>query len=99
MNQFLYSYKFNHFNNVETIWDHVREAIYTAQRWYIPTLPARIINQPKWFTPFIRHKITCLHTLRRRFSVHPAQQLKQKNFNTEFELQQTMAQAKLDYES
>ena len=39
MNQFLHSYKFDHFlnsNNVETIWDHVREAIYTAQRRFIP---------------------------------------------------------------
>ena len=70
MNQFFHSYNFDqclHSDNVEFIWDQLKRAIYSAQSLCIPFLPVRSINQPKWFTPTVRHKVKCLHTLKEDF--------------------------------
>ena len=102
MNHFLHSYNFNHCLNsddTEFIWAQLKSAIHTALNLFVPILPAKSTNQPKWFTPTIRHKVKCLRTLKRRFSIHPTGQTKQKIDNIESELQQSMAQAKSDYES
>ena len=64
MNWFLYFYNFD--QRLNSIWDQLKETIYIAQRCYIPTIPVRTINQPKWFTPSNRLKIKCLRTLRKR---------------------------------
>ena len=79
--------------------DQLKRAIYSAQSLCIPVLPVRSINQPKWFTPTVRHKVKCLCTLKRRLSVHSTEQIKQKIANLESKLQQSMVQAKSDYES
>ena len=102
MNQFFHSYNFDqclHSDNVEFIWDQLKRAIYSARSLCIPFLPVRSINQPKWFTPTVRHKVKYLRTLKRRLSVHSTEQIKQKIANLESELQQSMAQVESDYES
>jgi len=58
MNQYFYSYNFAQcFNSVDTefIWDQLKTAIYNALDWYDPPIPIKTANQPKWFTPPIRH--------------------------------------------
>jgi len=60
MNQYFYSYNFTHcFNSVDTefIWDQLKTAIYNALNQYVPSIPIKTTNQPKWFTPPIRHEV------------------------------------------
>ena len=102
MNQYFYHYNFNQcFNSVDTefIWDQLKTAIYNALNRYVPTVPITTVNQPKWFTPSIRHKVKCLRTLKRRFAAHPTEKAKQKIKSMESELQHLTAQAKTEYES
>ena len=66
---------------------------------YIPKIPNKIANQPKWFNSHIRHKINCLRTLKRKSLKHPSETNKLKVKHLEDELQQIITAAKLDYES
>ena len=102
MNHFLHLYNFNHCLNsddAEFIWDQLKSTIHIALNLFVPILPAKTTNQPKWFTPTIRHKLNAFVHLKEDFLyVHPTGQTKQKIDNIESQLQQSMAQAKVDYE-
>ena len=89
MNQYFYSYNFNQcYNSVDTefIWDQLKTTIYNALNWYVPTVSIKTANQLIWFTPPIRHKVKCLCTLKRRFTVCPIEKTKHKINNLESEL-------------
>ena len=102
MNQYLYSYNFSYIFNsrdIEFIWEQLKVAIFNAINMFVPKVPNRNANQPRWFTPIIRHKVKCLHTLRRRYEKHPMQLNKSKVNKTAIELQLAMTEAKSDYKS
>ena len=65
---------------------------------FVPKVPIKNINQPRWFTPFIRHKIKCLRTQKRKYE-NPTELNKSKVDKIASELQSVMAEAKSDYES
>ena len=66
---------------------------------FVPKVPTRNANQPRWFTPIIRHKVKCFHTLRKRYEKYPTELNKSKVDKTAIELQVAMTKAKSDYES
>ena len=57
MNQYLYSYNFSQIFNsrdVEFIWEQLKAATHNATNIFVPEVPIKNINQPRWFAPFIR---------------------------------------------
>ena len=53
-------------SDVDDIWKHLKSIIFTASSFYIPKVKLRSFQYPKWFTPIIRHRLHCLHSLRRK---------------------------------
>ena len=81
MNQHLYSYNFSQIFNsrdVEFIWEQLKTAIYNATNMFVPKVPIKNINQPRWYTHFIRHKVKCLCTQKRKYKKHPTELNKSK---------------------
>ena len=102
MNQFLYEYDFTlalSSNNTEFIWSYIKTAINSSIDLFIPTVPMKDTNQPKWFNSTTHHKIKCLHTLKRKHNRHPTNNTMLKVTNLQEELQSTIAEAKSEYES
>ena len=66
---------------------------------FVPKVPIKNINQPRWFTPFIRHKVKCLRTQKRKYEKYPTELNKSKVDEIASELHLAMAEAKSDYES
>jgi len=102
MNQFFNQYNFTlalNSNNTEFIWLYLKTAINSALNLYVPKIPIKETNQPKWFNSTIRHKIKCLCTAKRQFARHPTEENKCKVDDLQRELQQKINDAKHDYES
>ena len=66
---------------------------------FVLKVSTRNTNRSRWFTPIIRHKVKCLHTLRSRYEKHPTDLNKLKVDKTAIELQLAMTEAKSNYES
>ena len=102
MNQYLYSCNFSQIFNsrdVEFIWEQLKVPTHNATNMFVPKVPIKNINQPRWFTPFIRHKVKCLRTQKRKYEKHPTELNKSKVDKIASELHLAMAEAKSDYES
>ena len=56
-------------------------------------------QHPKWFTPAIKHRLNCIHSLRRKYKKKPTDTLKLKLQAEEDNLQALIVEAKSDYES
>ena len=65
---------------------------------FIPKLPRRSHNHPKWFNSVIRHRINCIHTLRKRCLQHTTPYNHSKLKNLENLLQKYLIAAKSTYE-
>ena len=65
---------------------------------FIPKLPRRSHNHPKWFNSVICHRINCIHTLRKRCLQHPTPYNHSKLKNLESLLQKDLKTAKSTYE-
>lgn len=73
-NHYLFSYDFNPCltsENVEFIWDYIKTAILKGSNLFIPKISLKPRKQPVWFNSVIRHKLHCIHTLRRKHTKHP----------------------------
>ena len=68
-------------------------------RLFIPFTKFHPHQHPLWFTSEIRHHIKCLHTLRRKFRLHPSDQIAAKVKSLEVLVQEKITSAKNSYES
>ena len=66
---------------------------------FIPRIKIHSNQQPRWFTPEIRHHIKCLRTLRRKHKRHPTNHHSEAIYHSETILQVKISKAKIDYES
>ena len=102
MNQYLSSFNFDEClqsNDVEFIWSQLKSAIYNTLNLFVPKFQIKPNTSPIWFTPTIRHKLHCVHTLRRQCASHPTDNIKANLRNMEHDLQVLMNEAKSSYES
>ena len=63
LNEFFTQYDFNlvlNSNITEFIWLYLKTAINSALTLFVPKIPLKESNQPKWYNSIIRHKIKCL---------------------------------------
>ena len=75
MNDFLYSIDFTTYynlDNVESAWQFIKSALLDAAKRFIPTFSLKHNSLPKWFTSNLRHRLKCIHTLRRRYRKSPS---------------------------
>ena len=86
-------------SNTEFIWTFIKTAVNSSVNQFIPKFPVKHTHQPKWFNSDIRHKIKCLHTLKRKCINHPTDSTKVKLNNLQMELQSVITEAKSEYES
>ena len=56
-------------------------------------------SSPKWFNTEVRHRLNCIHTLRRRCKKHPSPTITAKLAEEETKLLHLMEKTKSDYES
>ena len=87
-----------HSDDVESVWSTIKSTILNAMNLFIPKLPRRSHNHPKWFNSVIRHRINCIHTLRKRCLQHPTPYNHSKLKNLENLLQKDLIAAKSTYE-
>ena len=66
---------------------------------YIPKVRLRCRQGPKWFDSNIRHRLNCLHTLRRKYNSHPTLHTLLKIKLLEEHLQTEVSSAKSAFES
>ena len=85
--------------DIEFIWDYIKAAICTASDLFIPKMSFKPHKQPVWFNSTIRHKLNCIHTLRRKHIKRPTAHSKVKLDQAETELQQLMVSEKANYEA
>ena len=85
--------------DVEFVWSYIKCTIYKAMDLFIPKLRLRANNSPKWFNATIRHKLNCIHHLRKKAKHHSSVRNQQKLDQSELELQDVMKIAKSEYES
>ena len=86
-------------HNVEAVWLYIEDVINTAMRLYIPYTKVCSHQHPPWFTPDIRHHIKRLRTLRRKFRLHPSDEMAAKVKSLEILLQEKIRLAKNSYET
>ena len=83
--------------DVEFVWSYIKCTIYKAMDLFIPKLRLRANNSPKWFNATIRHKLNCIHHLRKKEKHHSSVRNQQKLDQSELELQDVMKIAKSEY--
>ena len=88
-----------HSQDVDSIWDIIKNSIYTAMNTFIPKVRLRRHQFPCWYTPELRHLSKCLQSSKKRFSKHPTTHLHLKINNLELEYRNKILQAKSSYES
>lgn len=87
------------YSDVNTSWQALLTFLLHLRDLFVPSLTTTRNSSPVWFTPTIRHKLNCIHTLKRRSKKHPSPSLNAKLLQEESFLQELMQQAKLAYET
>ena len=87
-----------HSDDVESVWSTIKSTILNAMNLFIPKLPRRSHNHPKWFNSVVRHRINCIRTLRKRCLQHPTPYTHSKLKNLENLLQKDLIAEKSTYE-
>ena len=98
---FLESHNFTSYfgiSDVEALWSYLKNLLQQALNQNVPRITLKSRQQPKWFTPALRHQLNCLHTLRRKYSRKPTPASKSKLLTAEFEFQIQASNAKYEYE-
>jgi len=86
-------------HEIDNIWHIIEHKLITAMKLFIPINKHHSIQHPPWFTSEIRHIIKRLRTLRRRYKLHPSQNILDTIASLEDTLQSKISSAKLDFES
>ena len=85
-------------HNIEFIWSYIESILINAMYQFIPRIKIHSNQQPRWFTPEIRHHLKCLRTLRRKHKRHPTNHHSEAIYHSEAILQAKISKAKIDYE-
>ena len=102
MLNFLTSYDFTSYFemcDIESLWSYLKQIIFEAIHLFTPRVSSRSHERPKWFTSDLRHKLNCVHSLRRKQSKKPSANLQIKLADAELSLQKDMITAKAAFES
>ena len=84
--------------DVEFVWSYIKCTIYQAMDLFIRKVRLRTNNSSKWFNATIRHKLNCIHHLRKQAKHHSSVRNQQRLDQSELELQDVMKIAKSEYE-
>ena len=67
--------------DIESLWSYLKQIIFEAIHLLTPRVSSRFYERPKWFTSDLRHKLNCIHSLRRKQNKKPSANLKTKLAN------------------
>ena len=73
--------------DIESLWSYLKQIILEAIHLFTPRVSSRSHERPKWFTSDLRHKLNCVHSLRRKQSKKPPANLQIKLADAELSLQ------------
>lgn len=59
--------------DVELIWATFKLIVSEAMSKFIPQIQLRKYQFPRWFTPILRHKHKCLHTIEKKYNNSPSE--------------------------
>lgn len=59
-------------DDVEVIWSIFKHIVITALNMFIPKVQMKNHQFPRWFTPYLRHKHKCLHTMEKKCARNPS---------------------------
>ena len=102
MNSYLLDYDFSHcftHTEVDDVWSELKAIITHAIQMFTPRVKLRSNSHPKWFTSETRHRLNCVHTLRKKSKKHPTHNNIFKLEEAESLLADHMRVAKSSYES
>jgi len=102
LNNFLCSIDFSaclSSTDVEFIWPYIKSTLHETMSNFIPKIKLCNSSQPKYFTPAIKHQITCIRSLKHKFHRSPTSNNKNRLQVTEESLSTTILKAKSEYES
>ena len=85
--------------NIESLWSYLKQIIFEAIYLFTPRVSSRSHERPKWFTSDLRHKLNCVHSLRRKQSKKPSANLQIKLADAELSLQKDIITTKAAFES
>lgn len=86
-------------DDIEQIWATIRDVIEDAVHTFTPLVTRKAHCSPTWFSPEIRHKLNCIHSLRKKAYVSRDENLKNKLIVAEHELDALMISEKARYET
>ena len=85
--------------DIEIIWSFIKSSIYKAMSLFTPKVLIKRCKDPKWFDSDIRHNLTCLRTLKRKFKSRPTSQRGNKMCDLELLLQSKIVNAKTNFKN
>ena len=74
LNDYLHNSNINqclYYSDVEVVWSIIKDILAHAMSIFVPKFRLKNRQYPSWFTPTIRHKLNCLHTLRKKAKKSP----------------------------
>ena len=74
LNDYLHNSNINqclYYSDVEIVWSIIKDILAHAISIFVPKFRLKNQQYPSWFTPTIRHKLNCLHTLRKKVKKSP----------------------------
>jgi len=98
----LMNHNFHHFyllSDVEEVWATLKHILQTTIQAFVPQFLVKKKQHPKWFTPAIKHRLNCVHSLRKKCKKKPSDNLKLKLQAEEDNLQVLITEAKSEYEA
>ena len=100
MDDFLYqttnTSEFQQILDTDAAWNELKSTISRACEIFIPKITP-LKTYPKWFDASIRHKLNCVHTIRRQSRKNPSNTTLRKLETAENELQSLIQSAKDNY--
>ena len=81
----------------DDFWISFKDYILSACSLFISKVKLKAFQSPKWFNSIIRHKLHCVHSLRRKAKVSPSYHVKTKLDAAESDLNSLMLSSKLEF--
>ena len=101
MDDFLYqttnTSEFQQILDTDAAWSELKNRIARACEIFLPNISLPRKTYPKWFDATIRHKLNCVHTIRRHSRNKPSSTIIKKNKTPENDLQSSIESAKDNY--
>ena len=85
-------------DDLEFVWSFIKSTIYEAMDLFIPKVKIKSCKSPKWFNGTIRHKLNCIHHLRRKAKRNTSSSTLKRLKQAEIDLNDAMLETKSKYE-